>query len=297
MACSIEDRYGREITNLRFSLTQACNLDCIYCHNEGENGDRCSQITQQQIVEAVKLGNKYGIEKVKLSGGEPLLRPDLTTIIKKISPYLKDLSLTTNAILLPQKIDELYKAGLNRVNISLDSLNPSTYRDLTGGGNLKKALKGIDAAEQSDLYPVKINTVLLNTLNTNEIKEFINYAKNKDIILQFIEYHDTNTLQDQENYSQYHYNIDPIEKQLKNQADQIETRRMHHRKKYYIDNAEIEVVRPMHNTEFCENCTRLRVTSCGEFKPCLMREDNHIPFKKDMEKALLKAINQREPYF
>lgn len=297
MACSIQDRYGREITNLRFSVTQNCNLDCIYCHNEGENGDECSLITKKEIQKAVKLGRKYGINKVKISGGEPLLRSDLTQIIRSISPGLHDLSLTTNAILLPQKIDELIEAGLDRINISLDSLDPKTYMELTSGGDLEKALKGVEAAEKSKLHPVKINTVLLNQVNTNEIQSFINYAKQKDIILQFIEYHDTKTLNQQENYSKYHYNIDPIEKTLRHKADKIKTRRMHHRKKYYIENAEIEVVRPMHNTEFCENCTRLRVTSCGEFKPCLMREDNHIPFKQDMEEALLKAISQREPYF
>ncbi|WGI18033.1 GTP 3',8-cyclase MoaA [Methanonatronarchaeum sp. AMET-Sl] len=296
MACSIEDKYGREITNLRFSLTQTCNLNCIYCHNEGENGDECNLITQEEVIEAVKLGTRYGIKKVKLSGGEPLLRPDLTEIIQKISPHLNDVSLTTNAILLPQKIDELCEAGLDRVNISLDTLNPETYRELTGG-DLKKALKGIEAAEQSKLFPVKINTVILDNINTNEIQDFINYAKNNDIILQLIEYHDTNTLKNQKNYSQYHYNLDPIEKTLTKKADKIKTRKMHHRKKYYIKNAEIEVVRPMHNTEFCENCTRLRVTSCGEFKPCLMREDNHVPFNGNMEKSLLKAINQRKPYF
>lgn len=300
-----EDRYGRPITNIRFSLTQRCNLDCIYCHNEGEKKkkkekEKEKEIDKNKIDEIISVALKNNIRKVKLTGGEPLLREDLVEIIKSISPHLDDVSLTTNATLLGDKVkvDSLVSAGLDRVNISLDSLDPEKYKKITGG-EFKDAINGVKSAISSPLYPVKINTVLLDNTNINEISDFLAFAKEYDIILQLIEFHDTKTLKNGSSlFKEYHHDLDDVEEKLSNRAEKTETREMHKRKKYFFDGAEIEVVKPMHNTEFCANCTRLRVTSDGKFKPCLMRNDNHVDLEsKETEKAFKEAIKKREPFF
>lgn len=301
-----KDSYGRPITNIRFSLTQKCNLDCIYCHNEGENQnckikekrDNGEEITKEEVIDIVEVAKNHNIKKIKLTGGEPLLRDDLSEIMASISPYLKDLSITTNGTLLKEKIDSLVEAGLDRVNISLDSLDPDKFKKITGG-NLQNVLDGIDAAIDSPLYPIKINTVILDGVNDDEIEDFIEFAKQKDVILQLIEFHDTHTLVNGENlFEKYHQDLEPLEEKLQERAERIDQRKMHHRKKYIFDGAEIEIVKPMHNTEFCRNCTRLRITSDGEFKPCLMRNDLNIDIDEfDTEKGFKKAIEKREPYF
>ncbi len=294
----LKDGYDRPITNIRFSLTQRCNLDCIYCHNEGET-EKNEEIEKRKIEKITDIATKNNIRKVKLTGGEPLLREDLIEIIESISPHLDDVSITTNGVLLAEKIDSLVKAGLDRVNVSLDTLNPEKYKKLTGKNELKKTLKGINKAISSPLYPIKINTVILDEINTNEVCDFIEYAKKKDIILQFIEFHNTNTLKNKKDpYKKYHHDLSDLEDFLEEKSEKIEVRRMHHRKKYFFDQAEIEVVKPMHNTEFCENCTRLRVTCDGKFKPCLMRNDNHVDINgKTIKTAFREAINRREPFF
>ncbi|OKY78647.1 MAG: Molybdenum cofactor biosynthesis enzyme MoaA [Candidatus Methanohalarchaeum thermophilum] len=295
MVSHIKDNYGRPITNIRFSITQRCNLNCFYCHQEGENTQK-TEISKEKIQDIVKVGKDKEIRKVKITGGEPLVREDLTEIISEISPYLDDVSITTNGSLLTNKIDELVSAGLDRANISLDSLKPEKYKKITGG-RLKAVLDGITAAEKSALYPIKINTVLLDGVNDDEISDFIEFAKERDIIMQFIEFHDTNTLSNQESYHNYHYSFEELEKNLREKAEKIKQRKMHHRYKYFFDGAQIELVKPMHNTEFCKNCTRMRVTSDGKFKPCLMRNDLNVKINENIEKSLLKAINKREPYF
>lgn len=291
------DRYDRPITNIRFSLTSRCNFNCVYCHNEGEN-EKQKEIQREKISKIVDVAKNKNIRKVKLTGGEPLMREDLVEIINEISPNLDDVSITTNGSILKGKIDELTSAGLDRANISLDSLEPSKFKKITGG-KLSDVLEGINSAIASSLFPIKINTVILDGVNDDEISDFIDFAKRKDIILQFIEFHDTRTLKNgSEPFKNFHHDLSHLENKLENLAEKVEQRRMHHRKKYFFDGAEVEVVKPMHNTEFCENCTRLRVTSDGKFKPCLMRNDNHVDIdESNIEEDFKKAIEKREPYF
>ncbi len=293
----LKDRYGRETDNLRFSVTQKCNFDCIYCHNEGEGSHQGGEITKDEIIKAAEVGVKHGVKKVKLSGGEPLLRDDIYSIIQEISPMLEDLSMTSNASILAGNTEKLAESGLDRINISLDSLDTYTYNYITGGARLKDSLEGIDAAIDAGLKPVKINTVVMKNLNEGELDDFLKFAKDMDIILQLIEFHDTQTLNIGNSYDKYHTDLSEIEKEFEEIAERTATRKMHHRKKYFFGGAEVEVVKPMHNTEFCKNCTRLRVTSDGKFKPCLMRNDNHVPFGENIEEAFFEAIDRREPHF
>jgi len=268
-------------------------LKCIYCHHEGELLPG-GEIPGDMVVSIAKAAAELGMRSVKLTGGEPLLRKDLDLIIARI-PQSLDISITTNGILLAERAEALARAGLDRVNVSLDSLQPNRYCQITGGspGDLEKVLAGIDASREADLLPIKLNFVVLKR-NESEVPEMIDFCRRRGLILQLIELLD---IQGQGISG----DIEGIERSLAARADSILTREMHRRKKYFLDGAEVEVVRPMDNTEFCAHCTRLRVTSDGKIKPCLLRSDNLVKIDScdpERVKELLRVANsRREPYF
>ncbi|MDN5340905.1 MAG: 3,8-cyclase [Euryarchaeota archaeon] len=289
----LKDPYNRTVTNLRISLTQRCNLRCIYCHAEGEVNPK-EEMSVEDIAELMRVGVQFGIRSIKFTGGEPLLRRDLVDIIRSVPPGVES-SLTTNGILLAGMAAELKEAGLARVNVSLDTLRPDRYRQITGRDCLADVLEGIDAAIEVGLTPVKLNMVLLDGINEDELDDFMAFVRSKrDVILQVIELMEFNECK-------FHGDVDGVEQDLNDRAKRVVTRRMHHRKKYCLDGAEVEVVRPLHNTEFCAYCNRLRVTSDGKLKPCLLRSDNLIDIRgkhgKELEDAFREAVGRRKPFF
>jgi cyclic pyranopterin phosphate synthase len=289
----LKDSYNRPVSNIRISLTPKCNLSCIYCHKEGEKSPK-EQLSAEDIAEILRVAAKFEIRSVKFTGGEPLLRPDLVSIVQSV-PSGMESSLTTNGTLLADLARDLKTSGLRRVNVSIDSLNPETYKKITGVDNLSDVLEGITAALDVGLTPVKLNIVVLDGINDNEIEDFLAFVRgNRNLILQLIElmhFNDCN----------YHGELNVVEEMLASRSKQIITRRMHHRKKYCLDGAEVEVVRPLHNTEFCAFCNRLRVTSDGKLKPCLLRMDNHIDVRgkkgEELEALFKKAVSLREPFY
>ncbi len=289
----LKDPYNRPVSNLRVSLTPKCNLSCIYCHKEGEKSPK-DQISAAEIAEVLRVAATFEIRSVKFTGGEPLLRPDLIEIVTSV-PRGMESSLTTNGTLLADCASALKDAGLRRVNVSLDSLNPDTYKKITGIDRLSDVLTGIDAALDAGLTPIKLNMVVLEGVNDNEIDDFLAYVRgNRNLVLQLIELMHFNDCT-------YHGDLHGLEDSLASRSKQIITRRMHHRKKYCLDGAEVEVVRPRHNTEFCAFCNRLRVTSDGKLKPCLLRTDNHIDIRgktgAELEALFQKAVALREPFY
>ncbi|HVP95267.1 MAG TPA: GTP 3',8-cyclase MoaA [Methanoregulaceae archaeon] len=289
----LKDPYGRPVSNLRISLTPVCNLSCIYCHREGEkNPDQSMEA--DEIAGILHVAEKFDITSVKFTGGEPLLREDIVDIIRSV-PDSMESSITTNGTLLSRYAADLKEVGLSRVNVSIDSLNPVTYKAITGSDQLSVVLDGIDSALMAGLTPVKLNMVLLAGINDHELEDFFAYIRNnRNLILQFIELMDTGACTS-------HKDLTILESDLENRSRVIMTRRMHHRKKYCLDGAEVEVVRPLHNTEFCRYCNRLRVTSDGKLKPCLLRTDNHIDIRgkkgEDLEAAFREAVRRREPFY
>jgi cyclic pyranopterin phosphate synthase len=287
------DSYGRKVTGLRIALTPRCNLNCIYCHHEGEVKPD-GEISDEMVASVARAAAQLGVRSIKLTGGEPLLRHDLARLIKEM-PRELNISLTTNGTLLAEQARFLAKAGLDRVNVSLDSLRPDAYRAITGGrqGDLERVLAGIDAAIDAGLVPIKLNIVVLKE-NEAEIPALIDFCREKGLIAQLIQLLDLRHLG-------ISGDIDAIEQRLAALADSVHTREMHRRRKYFVDGAEVEIVRPMDNTEFCANCTRLRVTSDGKIKPCLLRSDNLVEIGTcDCEriKELMQEANlRREPYF
>jgi cyclic pyranopterin phosphate synthase len=181
------------------------------------------------------------------------------------------------------------------VNVSVDSLDHENYRRITGSDLLGDVLEGIGAAEKAGLTPIKLNMVILEGINEHEVPAFLSFVRgNRNLVLQLIE------LLEQPGCSHYR-SLDGLEEALASSSRQITTRRMHHRKKYCADGAEVEVVRPLHNTEFCAFCNRLRVTSDGRFKPCLLRRDNHVDILGargvELDSLFHEAVRRRAPFF
>jgi cyclic pyranopterin phosphate synthase len=264
-----------------------------------------AEMTVDEVVRIVRIAVGLGISKVKLTGGEPLMRKDVVEIVKGIAaiPGLSDLSMTTNGTMLASLAKELHANGLKRVNISLPTLNGEVYNKLTGG-RLGDVLEGVDAAVEVGLYPVKLNMLILKGVNDDAVPEMITFARETGTILQLIELEPINI--SSAYYSANHKSLDEYEKLLKQKAVKVETRQyMQSRRIYYLPNVTVEVVHPIENTDFCIRCTRLRVTSDGKLKPCLMRNDNLVdiltPMRngtKDQElMELFKLTNQkRRPY-
>ena len=289
----LTDTHGRTVSNIRISLTQACNLNCIYCHSEGEKNPE-KELSKEQIAEILRVAQTFGVRSVKFTGGEPLMRTDLEEIVASVPPGMES-SMTTNATLLADRAHALKAAGLSRVNVSIDSLDPVRYEQITGHPMLGEALAGVEAALDAGLTPVKINMVVLSGINEDEVDSLIDYVRqDHNLVLQLIE-----LMQFRD--CDHHGDVQGIEERIAAMADHVETRRMHHRKKYFVRGAEVEVVRPLHNTEFCAYCNRLRLTSDGKLKPCLLRSDNLVDVRglsgPALEEAFREAVSRRSPYF
>jgi cyclic pyranopterin phosphate synthase len=301
----IYDNCGRPVLNLRISVTQKCDKHCPYCHREGETIP-FTVMSVEEIIRIVKLALSFGISRVKITGGEPLLRKEIIEILKNIAELegLKDLSMTTNGTNLKNLAQQLKAVGLDRVNISLPTLNPEIYHNLMGG-NLKDALEGVKAAVESGFHPVKLNMLVLKNVNDSEVEEMIQFAEQSEAILQLIELESINL--SKAYYERYHLDLNAIEQSLEKKAVESRVREyMQNRKVYILPKCKVEVIRPTENTEFCANCTRIRVTSDGKVKPCLMRKDNLIDLltplrngvdEEKLKKYFLEAVKKREPYY
>ncbi|MHC1771628.1 MAG: GTP 3',8-cyclase MoaA [Flexilinea sp.] len=182
----MKDQFGREINYLRLSVTDKCNLRCIYC-SPGDQ-ENCTMLTAEEIVRMVRIMVKLGINKVRITGGEPLIRMDLEQILSGITAIngISDVPMTTNAIGLSARLNGLCDAGLTRLNISLDSLIPEKYQKITGSDSLPEVLRGIDIAVKKGVS-VKINSVLIRGINDDEVDSLIDLGKNQPISIRFIE--------------------------------------------------------------------------------------------------------------
>lgn len=305
----IKDNFGRPVLNLRISVTQRCNLHCPYCHREGQErkpNASVVEMTVSEIVRLVKIAIGLGIRRVKLTGGEPLLRKDILDVVGGIAGLedLQDLSMTTNGNLLASMAKDLRTRGLMRVNVSLPSLNADVYGWLMSG-NLEDVLKGISAAVDAGLYPVKLNMLVLAGVNENEIPAMVQFARRSGTLLQLIELEPINL--SKAYYKRHHYPLNNVEADLAERALHVEVRPyMQNRRIYHLPEGRVEVIRPTENTEFCAHCTRLRVTSDGKLKPCLMVNTNLVDVltplrngatEEQLTKLFAETCRKREPYY
>ena len=302
----VKDKYERPILSLRITITNRCNENCLYCHHDGMVSSK-DEMTPDELYTICKIAKRIGVRKIRLSGGDPLIRKDIVEIVEKIASLdFKDISLTTNGVLLGKYAEDLKNAGLDRVNVSLDTLDRDTYKHVTSMDYLNEAKEGILKAVEVGLYPVKINMVVMKDLNTNEIKDMFNFCKENGMILQLIELIESENCDDDKFSADYHYPLDSIENRLSDIADDVRERKfMQGRKKYYINDGEIEIVRPVDNSSFCASCSRLRITPDGKIKPCLLRNDNLVELisyvrngasEDELEELFINGINKREPF-
>lgn len=268
------DSYNRKIDYLRISITDLCNLRCTYCMPNAVDNKRSHQdiITFEEISNLCKVGASLGVKKVRLTGGEPLIRPDITKLISMIKTIdgIEDISITTNGVMLYEMAKELKEAGLNRINISLDSLQTHRYSALTGRDELKKVLKGIEKAKSLGFEKIKINAVLLKGINSDEIKEFVELSKDYCEI-RFIE-----LMPIGENisyYKKYHVSTGEVIKQVE-ELKKVNTDEISSPAVYYSLGGKYNVglISPM-SCSFCMDCNRIRVTSDKKLKLCLHSED------------------------
>ena len=262
-------------------------------------------MTADEIVHIVRIAVGLGISRLKITGGEPLMREDIAGIIRGLGSLsgLADLSMTTNATKLAALAGELHAGGLKRVNVTLPTLDREAYRRLTGV-SIEPVLEGIKTAVKAGLCPVKLNMLILKGENDNAVPEMIEFASQTGVVLQLIELEPLNITS--EYYAAHHKPLDEYEELLKRKAIKVETRQfMQNRRIYCLPSARVETVRPTESTEFCMNCTRLRVTSDGKLKPCLMTNDNLVDLLTSLRNGanddelveLFKLANfKRQPY-
>ncbi len=307
----MKDRFGRPVKSIRISVTERCNLNCFYCHREGEWHKHRSEMTPEEIEKILRIARELDIRKVKFTGGEPLFREDIVEIVQRSAPLMdKDVSLTTNGTLLSKYAYDLKEVGLDRVNVSLDTLNPEKYAKITRKNMLNDVIDGIYAAVNAGLNPVKLNMVLLKGINEDEIEDMIRFSADTGTILQIIELEAPIEKEQTEFFKKYHVNPKFLEEHLEKIAVQVKYNELHRRKRFLFNfegkKAEVEIVRPMHNSEFCMYCTRIRLTSDGKLKPCLLRDDNLVdiltPLRdgasdKELKDLFIEAIMRREPYW
>jgi GTP 3',8-cyclase len=291
------DQYDREINYLRVSITDRCNLRCTYCRpKEGIALKGHEDILRyEDIIRVVTQAVKLGLIKVRLTGGEPLVRRgfvEFVAALKKIEG-LQDISLTTNGILLDRFAEDIFQVGINRINISLDSLNKEKYSQITGGGNIDDVLRGIAAAEKAGFSPIKINAVVINGLNDDEVLNFVEWAVTKPFQIRFIEImpiSEVNVNQPAEflatdkllSLINKHFRLDQIGGKKKKSDGPA--------KIYKIKGGlgEIGFINPVSN-HFCATCNRLRLTADGKLRSCLLNEA-----EIDLKEALSRHCNDDE---
>jgi len=273
----LKDTFSRTIDYIRISITDRCNLRCVYCMPSGgvkflEHKDI---LQYEEIARILRVAVHAGVRKVRITGGEPLVRKNIISLIKMIKSIegIHQLSLTTNGMLLERYAEELADAGLDRVNVSLDSLKTERYREITRGGDLEAVLRGIEAAERAGLTPIKINMVPIRGLNDDEIGEFAKITLTAPYQVRFIEFMPfvTEDIWNREKFIS--------SEEIQSLVEQIGTLVPATMKKtgparYFRFEGSAGVVgfiSPISN-HFCKECNRLRLTADGKLRPCLFSE-------------------------
>lgn len=284
----LRDRYGRAVTYLRVSVTDRCNLRCFYCLPRGHNPCVRSQpLSLAELAAVVRVGVGLGIRKIRITGGEPLVRPGVIDLIRELSrePRIADLALSTNGTLLAEHAAALKAAGLRRVNISLDSLQPEVFRAISGRNDLDRVLAGIAAARAAGLHPIKLNVVVMRGVNDAELPAMLDFGAAAGAQIRFIEYMPLGLGQRWEtSYVSRDEILDRIRPRV---ASEPARRQPGDTATYYAlrDGGEVGVISPV-SCRFCDLCNRLRLTADGRLRPCLTREG-----EVDIQTALRPSLS------
>ena len=288
------DNFGREINYLRISVTDRCNLRCRYCMPEEGCGNLIPHseiLTFEEIIRIAEAAAAIGIHKLRLTGGEPLVRHSIVDLIAGLNAIdgIDEIDITTNGLLLADMAHDLKKAGLCRVNISLDTFDPDKFRDITRGGDLNRVLRGIEAAEREGLTPIKINCVALGGFNDDEFGTFVELTRERDITVRFIELMPIGSadvgegygfISDQDILRMFPDLVPCTQDKFSVSVD------------YQLPGAKGKVgfISALSN-HFCSTCNKLRLTSDGKIKPCL-HNDEEIDIKHALREGTDEDVLQ-----
>src|SRR6266478_4282045 len=280
----LKDSYNRPIRDLRVSLTDRCNFRCFYClpHGEPPIAPKEQMLSYEEIEYVCEIFVELGIEKIRLTGGEPMMRQDIETIISKLarlkSKGLQDLALTTNGYFLPDRAQGLKDAGLDRITISLDSLKRDVFKQMTGVDVLDRVLRGLEAAKNAGLQPIKINAVVVRGHNEDEVADFAAFAREHDVKMRFIEFMPLDSGHEWEPKQvvsgreireriEERFLLEPV-----NSPRGSETASRFR----FADGApgEIGIIAPV-TEAFCGACSRIRLTADGQIRTCLFSTVEH----------------------
>jgi cyclic pyranopterin phosphate synthase len=284
---AMKDSFGRNINYLRISVTDLCNLRCRYCMPEGgiPKVEHRDVLTVEEIEKIARIFVSLGVNKIRFTGGEPLARSGIIDIVQRIGKLdgIKDMAMTTNGILLKKYAKDLKSGGLNRVNISLDTLDEEKYSYITRGGKLKNVLEGIEAAKYVGLTPIKINIVLIGGFNEDEIEDFVRLTEKEEIDVRFIELMPIGEAIELESQ---HYVSNELVLNKVSELFEVEREDISSPAVYYkLPNSKgkVGLINPI-SCKFCDQCNRMRLTSQGKLKPCL-HSNEEIDLKKNLRKG------------
>lgn len=286
------DQFNRDINYLRLSVTDRCNLRCMYCIPEFSKDftDETKLLTIDEYFRLTRILSNLGIKKVRITGGEPLVRPGITELVKKINSLenIEEIAMTTNGILLEKYLDELFENGLRSLNISLDTLDEKKYDYITRGGKLTGVIKSIEKASTYNMK-LKINAVIMEEFNKDEIIKLVEFAENKRVDLRFIELMPIGCGKSLKGVSNEEI-LNIISKYKKvREADKSKMISGPATYQYISDtDTKIGFISPISNC-FCESCNRIRITSEGKLKQCLYYES-----KLDLMKKLRTGVSDEE---
>lgn len=268
------DDCGRKIDYLRISITDRCNLRCKYCMPpqgiEAKKKDRL--LNYEQIVKIVSAGVETGIRKVRITGGEPLVRSEIINLIQMLSKIsdLEEISMTTNGVLLAEYAKSLKEAGLDRVNISLDTLDRVKYREITNKDNFDKVIRGLKEVLKLGFDPVKINTVVMKGVNDNELMDFVDLSYNQPLHVRFIEFMPLGASKEQ--YQARYISLQDLKEKIRSKVDLTPVTLEGNGPANYFSipkgKGTLGFINPISH-KFCSDCNRLRLTADGKLIPCL----------------------------
>ena len=284
----LHDRFGRVIKDLRISVTPRCNYKCSYCDPLGKGQkDPVGTVSVADVATVVDVARFFGMNSLRFTGGEPLLRKDLPEMIAhaKKTVKIKDVAITTNASLLKRRLPELIDAGLDRVNISLDALKPDVFRKATNGGEIKQVLEAIDAVYEAGLQPLKINSVIMRGVNDTEISKLAKLTKDKPFHIRFIEYMHLNN-SDSQSYKRQFMPGKEIRQEIEKKYGPLKavtTEESAPARLFKVPGWQgaIGFINPV-SEPFCNACSRMRLTSDAKLRPCLLN-DNEIDIRKALD--------------
>jgi cyclic pyranopterin phosphate synthase len=277
----LRDVFGRALKDLRISVTDRCNFRCTYCMPLDEYAwiDRREILTFEEIARLAGLFVQLGVEKIRVTGGEPLLRKDLHKLIAQLSAIdgIKDLSLTTNGALLAEKIVSLKAGGLQRLNVSIDTLKPARFKQMTKRGDLAQVLEGLFAAREQGLHPIKINAVVERGINDDEILDLVEFSRTNGFSIRFIEYMDVGNSNDWNSAR-----LVPKKEILEKIARRYPVREIGRDQgsapavdyEFADGRGDLGIIASV-TEPFCASCTRARLTADGKLVTCLFSQTGH----------------------